>query len=236
MRTDHMNETICLVRKEIAKKAERKRLSFWQFLRTQVRFIGWKIWMLQLVVLGVVYACMTGFFEKYYTEHPEDLPRLLMVLAVIVLMTAIPFLYRSIRYRMQEIESVTYVSSVRLMMARLFIIAVGDCIILASMYIMVISNAIIPKMLLFLCLSIPFFAACNGCLYMVGHSKPEHFLHGSIGLCMAMIGLFLYKGAWLELLFQNGIYGLLLCVLLMMLCIYQIWNMQESSYTELQIS
>lgn len=236
MRTDHMNETICLVRKEIAKKAERKRLSFWQFLRTQVRFIGWKIWMLQLVVLGVVYACMTGFFEKYYTEHPEDLPRLLMVLAIIVLMTAIPFLYRSIRYRMQEIESVTYVSSVRLMVARLFIIAVGDSVILASMYVMAISNSIIPKMLLFLCLSIPFFAACNGCLYMVGHLKPQHFLYGSIGLCMAMIGLFLYKGTWLELLFQNGIYGLLLCVLLMILCIYQIWNMQESSYTELQIS
>jgi len=236
MRTDHMNETISLVRNEISKKTERKRLSFWQFLRTQVRFIGWKIWMLQLVVLGVVYACMTGFFEKYYTEHPEDLPRLLMVLAIIVLMTAIPFLYRSIRYRMQEVESVTYVSSVRLMMARLFIIAVGDSVILASMYVMAISNSIIPKMLLFLCLSIPFFAACNGCLYMVGHLKPEHFLHGSIGLCMAMIGLFLYKGAWLELLFQNGIYGLLLCILLMILCIYQIWNMQESSYTELQIS
>jgi len=236
MRTDHMYETICLVRKEITKKAERKRLSFWQFLRTQVRFIGWKIWVMQLIVLGVVYACMMGFFEKYYTEHPEDLPRLLMVLAIIVLMTAIPFLYRSIRYRMQEIESVTYVSSVRLMMARLFIIAVGDSVILASMYVMAISNSIIPKMLLFLCLSIPFFAACNGCLYMVGHLKPEHFLHGSIGLCMAMIGLFLYKGAWLELFFQNGIYGLLLCVLLMILCIYQIWNMQESSYTELQIS
>ena len=236
MRTDHMNETIYLVRNEIAKKAERKRMSFWQFLITQVRFIGWKIWMMQLMVLGIVYACMTGFFKKYYTEHPEDLPRLLMVLAIIVLMTAIPFLYRSIRYRMQEIESVTYVSSVRLMMSRLFIIAVGDSVILASMYVMAISNSIIPKMLLFLCLSIPFFAACNGCLYMVGHLKSEYFLHGSIGLCLAMIGLFLYKGVWLELLFQNGIYGLLLCVLLILLCIYQIWNMQESSYTELQIS
>ena len=236
MRNDHMNETIYLVRNEIAKKAGRKRLSFWQFLKTQIRFIGWKIWVMQLVVLGVVYACMTGFFEKYYTEHPEDLPRLLMVLAIIVLMTAIPFLYRSIRYRMQEIESVTYVSSVRLMMARLFIIAVGDSVILASMYVMAISNSIIQKMLLFLCLSIPFFAACNGCLYMVGHLKSEYFLHGSIGLCLAMIGLFLYKGVWLELLFQNGIYGLLLCVLLILLCIYQIWTMQESSYTELQIS
>ena len=236
MRTDHMNETIYLVRNEIAKKAERKRMSFWQFLRTQVRFIGWKIWMMQLMVLGVVYTCMTGFFEKYYTEHPEDLPRLLMILAIIVLMTAIPFLYRSIRCRMQEIESVTYVSSVRLMMARLFIIAVGDSVILGSMYVMAISNSIIPKMLLLLCLSIPFFAACNGCLYMMGHLKPEHFMQGSIGLCLVMIGLFLYKGAWLEVIFQNRIYGLLLWVLLMMLCIYQIWNMQKSSYTELQIS
>ena len=236
MNTDHMKETIFLARKEIAKKAQRERISFWQFLKIQIRFIGWKIWLMQGIVLGGIYACMTGFFEKYYTEHPEDLPRLLMILAIIVLMTAIPFLYRSIRYRMQEIESVTYVSSVRLMMSRLFIIAVGDSVILASMYVMASSNSIIPKMLLFLCLSIPFFAACNGCLYMVGHLKSEYFLHGSIGLCLAMIGLFLYKGVWLELLFQNGIYGLLLCVLLILLCIYQIWNMQESSYAELQIS
>lgn len=236
MRTDHMNETICLVRKEIVKKAERKRLSFWQFLKTQIRFIGWKIWMMQMVLMGIVYVCMVGFFEKYYTEHAEDLPRLLMILATIVLMTAIPFLYRSIRYRMQEIESVTYVSSVRLMMARLSLIAIGDGVILGSMYVMAISNSIISKMLLFLCLSIPFFAACNGCLFMVGHLKPEYFLQGSIGLCMAMIGLFLYKGAWLELLFQNKICGLLICAVLMMLCIYQIWNMYESSYVELQIS
>lgn len=236
MRTNHMNETIYLVRKEIAKKAECKRLSFWQFLKTQIRFIGYKIWMMQLVILGIVYACMTSFFEKYYTQHAEDLPKLLMVLAIVVLMTAIPFLYRSIRYRMQEIESVTYVSSVRLMMSRLFLIAIGDGVILGSMYVMAISNSITPKMVLFLCLSIPFFVACNGCLFMVGHLKPEYFLTGSIGLCVAMIGLFLYKGAWLELLFQNEICGVLICALLMMLCIYQIWNMHESSYVELQIS
>lgn len=236
MRTDHMKETICLARKEIAKKAERRRLSFWQFLKTQIRFIGWKIWMMQMIMLGIIYLLMKEFFGKYYMEHPEKLPSLLMVLAVVVLMTAVPFLYCSIRYRMQEIEAVTYVSSVRLMMARLCIVAIGDGVILGSIYVMAISNSIIPKMLIFLCLSIPFFAACNGCLFMAGHLKPEYFLQGSIGLCVAMIGLILYKGAWLELLFQNGMYGFLICGLLMMLCIYQIWNMQDSSYVELQIS
>ena len=39
MRDDHMKETICLVKKEIEKKAQRNRLSFWQFLKIQIRFI-----------------------------------------------------------------------------------------------------------------------------------------------------------------------------------------------------
>lgn len=236
MNTDHMKETIFLARKEIAKKAQRERISFWQFLKIQIRFIGWKIWLMQGIVLGGIYACMTGFFEKYYVDHTEDLPKLLMVFATVVLMTAIPFLYRSIRYGMQEIESVTYVSSLRLMMARLLIIAIGDSMMLASIYVMAISNSILSKMVLFLCLGIPFFVACNGCLFMIGHLKPEYFLQGSIGLCAAMIGLFLYKGVWLEVLFQNGIYGIIICGLLMILCIYQIWDMQNSSYVELQIS
>ena len=54
MRDDHMKETICLVKKEIAMKAERRRLSFWQFLKTQIRFIGWKIWTMQMIILGIM--------------------------------------------------------------------------------------------------------------------------------------------------------------------------------------
>ena len=236
MRDEHMKETICLVRKEIAKKMEHSRLSFWQFLKAQIRFIGWKIWMIQIVVLGIIYLGMTEYFGKYYAEHPERLPQLLMVLSVVVLMTALSFLYRSIRYRMQEIEAVTFVSSVRLMMTRLLIIAIGDGMLLGSIYVMGVTNSVLPRIIIFLCLSVPFFAACNGCLFMAGHLKPECFLRGSIGLCMAMIGLILYKGEWLEILFQNGMYGLLICGLLLMLCIYQIWNMQKCSYVELQIS
>lgn len=236
MRDEHMKETIYLVRREISKKAERNRLSFWHFLKTQIRFIGWKIWIMQMIILEIMCLCMTEFFGKYYMEYSEVLPRILMILAIVVLMTAIPFLYRSFRYRMQEVEAVTYVSSVKLMMARMFIIAIGDGVILGSIYIMASSNSAIPKMIIFLCLSIPFFTACNGCLFMARHLKPEHFFRGSIGLCMAMIGLFLHKELWMEKFFQNAIYGLLVSGLLIIFCIFQIWNMQKSSYVELQIS
>ena len=236
MRTNHMKETVYLVKNEIVKKAKRRRLSFWEFLKTQIRFIGWKIWMMQMMVLGIIYLCMTKFFGKYPMKDQGYLIKLLMVLAIVVLMTAIPFLYRSIRYRMQEVEAATYVSSVRFLMARLIIIAIGDGVLLGSIYIITIANAVMPKMIIFLCLSIPFLTACNGCLFMVGHLKPKHFLQGSIGLCMAMIEVFLHKGLWMEKLFQNGIYGLLINGLLMLLCIYQIWKIQDSSYMESQIS
>ena len=236
MRDEHMKETIWLVRKEIAKKAERRRLSFWKFLVIQIRFIGWKIWTIQMIILGIIYLCMTEFFGRYYMEHAEDLPRILMVLAIVVLMIIIPFLYQSFRYKMQEVEAVTYFSSVQLMMARLFIVAIGDGVLLWSIYVMVDANSVIPKMIIFLCLSIPFFVAGNGCLFMVRYLKPEKFLQGSISLCMTMIGMFLYKDVWWKTLFQNGICGLIISGLLMLLCVFQIWNMQDSSYVELQIS
>lgn len=236
MRDDHMKETICLVKKEIEKKAQRNRLSFWQFLKTQIRFIGWKIWIIQMILQGIIYVCMKKFFGKYYLEHPEDLPKIVMVWAIVVLMTAIPFLYKSYQHKMQEIEAVTYVSSARLMIARLFIVGIGDVILLGSIYAIVVANVVIPKIMLFLCLSIPFLVACNGCLFMVRYLKPRAFLQSSIGFCMLMIGILLYKGEWWEKLFQNGLQGLLISGLLILLCFIQIWNMQDSSYVELQIS
>lgn len=235
MRDDHMKETICLVKKEIEKKAQRNRLSFWQFLKTQIRFIGWKIWIIQMILQGIIYVFMKKFFGKYYLEHPEDLPKIVMVWAIVVLMTAIPFLYKSYRHRMQEIEAVTYVSSARLMIARLFIVGIGDVILLGSIYAIVVANVVIPKIMLFLCLNIPFLVACNGCLFMVRYLKPKAFLQSSIGLCVLMIGILLYKGEWWEKLFQNGIQGLLITGLLVLLCFIQIWNVQDSSYVELQI-
>lgn len=236
MENDHMQETICLVKKEIVRKAKRRHLSFWGFLKMQMRFVGWKIWTLQGIILGFIYLFMSDFFGKYYMENPGFLIKLLMVLAIVVLMTAIPFFYRSIYCRMQEVEAVTYVSSVRLLMARLLIVAIGDGVLLGSVYAIAIVNSVMPKLLIFLCLSLPFLTVCNGCLFMAGHLKPKHFLHGSIGLCMVTIGLLWYKGRWLESLFQNGVYGLLISGLLTILCIYQIGNMQDFSYTELQIS
>ena len=236
MRDDHMKETICLVKKEIEKKAQRNRLSFWQFLKIQIRFIGWKIWIMQMILQGIIYACMKKFFGKYYVEHPEDLLKIVMVWAIVVLMTAIPFLYQSFRYKMQEVEAVTYVSSVRLMIARVVIVGIGDVILLGSIYVIVVANVVIPKILLLLCLSIPFLVSCNGCLFLIRYLKPKAFLQSSIGLCMLMIGMLLYKGEWWEKLFQSGIQGLFITALLVLLCFIQIWNMQDSLYVELQIS
>lgn len=236
MRDDHIKETIYIVKKEIEKKAQHNRLSFWQFLKTQIRFIGWKIWIMQMILQWIIYVCMKKFFSKYYVEHPEDLPKIVMVWAIVVLMTAIPFLYKSFRHRMQEIEAVTYISSVRLMIARLLIVGIGDIILLGSIYAIVVANVVIPKIMLFLCLSVPFLVACNGCLFMVRYLKPKVFLQSSIGLCVLMIGVLIYKGEWWENLFQSGIQGLLLAGLLVVLCFIQIWNMQDSDYIELQIS
>ena len=53
-REKHFEETIWLVREELVQKKKRGRFSFLRFLLMQTRYIGWKIWGIQGILLAII--------------------------------------------------------------------------------------------------------------------------------------------------------------------------------------
>ena len=124
VRSSSMSEAILLARKEAYSRQQR--LSFPQFLSMQIRFIGWKVWAVQAACLLTVCGLLSHLLGQGYWKDPQSVAGLLVCLSLLTFMAAPPFLYRSVRYRMQEVEAAARFSSVQLLMARLIIIGIGD--------------------------------------------------------------------------------------------------------------
>ena len=98
VRPSSMSEAILLARKEAYSR--RQRLSFPQFLSMQILFIGWKVWAVQATCLLAVCGLLSHLFGQGYWKDPQSVAGLLVCLSLFIFMTAPPFLYRSVRYRM----------------------------------------------------------------------------------------------------------------------------------------
>ena len=112
VRSTSMSEAILLARKEAYSRQQR--LSFPQFLSMQIRFIGWKVWAVQAACLLTVCGLLSHLLGQGYWKDPQSVAGLLVCLSLFTFMAAPPFLYRSVRYRMQEVEAAARFSSVRL--------------------------------------------------------------------------------------------------------------------------
>lgn len=115
-----------LARQETRKRKNRQRITFMQFLRMQVRFVGWKVWTIQGAALIMICWMMVRLYGEGYWTNPQSVASVLGSLSVLVFMTIPPFLYRSNRYGMQEVEAATRFSSSRLLLARFIIVGAGD--------------------------------------------------------------------------------------------------------------
>lgn len=85
----------------------RERIGFTGFLLRQIRFNGWKIWLMQGVLLGLLRLVLTFTYGSLKVVNQEKIPLLLCCISVLIVMTAVPFLWRSLRYRMFETEIAT---------------------------------------------------------------------------------------------------------------------------------
>ena len=130
----HLEKTLLLVRKETYQRNKRERISFTHFLSMQIKFIGWKVWAAQGLFLLIICGMLSSFYGGYFLEHPQSMTRVLFGLSVLIFMTALPLIYRSVLYQMQEIEAAAYFSSVKLLAAKLAVIGIGDLSILIGIF------------------------------------------------------------------------------------------------------
>ncbi len=233
----HMHDTVLLLRKEICRKRDRRRISFVCFVGKQLSLIGWKLWSIQGVFLLLTCRVLSGFPDVL--NRPQSLAKLLFCLSVAVFMTALPLLGRSVRYQMQEVEAASLFSSVKLLLAKLIVIGIGDLSLLALIFFFTLIKTDLPAQNAAFYLCFPFLLASSGCLFMLGHFPPGKFLTGSLLFCPALILVFSVLPGPRASLFQPSFSKgwFLVCILLFAFCASQLcYIVKASSYEEMQLT
>ncbi|MBO4809184.1 MAG: hypothetical protein J5537_09090 [Lachnospiraceae bacterium] len=98
-----------------------------------LRFVSWKIWLVQ----GMCFIFLAGILIGISNQKtgPGGLmdPRLICIFCGSLPFISIPFIYRSAKYKMSEVEMGTFFSYSRQILARLIVIAFGNvCMIIGS--------------------------------------------------------------------------------------------------------
>lgn len=233
---ERLKNTVLLVCGEVAKKQNRERISFICFLRMQIKFIGWKIWGVQGICLAFFNAVLFHLYE--YVNNPQYITKLLCCTSVLVFMTALPFLYRSVHYQMQEIEAGTRFSCVKLLMAKLVVIGVGDVFMLGSVFLAVLIKTSLRAGSTALYLCLPFLLASGSGLFMLGHCTPKQFLVSSASVCLLFVLALIRTPVRFTFLFGQTFSAgwIVVCALLIAFCAEQFrYILYDAPYAEMQI-
>ena len=104
---------------------------FEMFIRL-LRFISWKIWLVQGIFLIGFCRGLINIAGLDLGFSPGITIRLICLICGSIPFITIPFLHRSMQYKMQEIEMASYLSFSMQMLTRLLSIAIGNICMLAS--------------------------------------------------------------------------------------------------------
>lgn len=232
-----LQETVAQARAAVGRQGAVARIGFAAFLGRQVRFIGWKIWLLQALCLLVANGLLCTSFGMAYFTHPRLLVQCLCCLSVLVMLTALPVLYESVRCRMHEVEAATRFSATRLLAAKLLLIGAGDLAMLAVLWLSACRLAPLDAAWIPLCLLLPFLLTASGCLTLLERLTPARFCSGSV-----LWGALLCLGFSLashQALTPSALFwpSLALCLILTGYCLYALHRLLcTDHFCEMQLS
>lgn len=236
---EHLQETVFSVNIELNRKSSINRIPFRSFLILQIRHMGWKIWAIQGILLALINSVLIVSFGKYYWGTQRYVAELLCFSSILVLMTALPFIHRPLRFKMNEVEAATWFSSARLLLAKLLIIGVGDLLILGGILYTTILKTSINASGVILYIIFPFLLACGGLLFLLEHIPARFFLPGSTGMCVALL-LMLFMTDRICPAFYHQTFSLawgIVCLGLVVCNIFQISRIiKRSAFAEMQLT
>lgn len=220
----------------LEEKRKRRRINYPEFLKRQLRFIGWPIWLIQGTALIMLCMAFNGPLNFYLVDSVKGIAFLLCWLSVLVLLSSVPMIHRSIRYKMHEIELSTRFSSVKLLLAKLLLIGIGNLVTLSTIFLLTIANTSLKSESVLLYLLLPYLSACCGFLYLLGHIPAYKFEVYSIGLCCLMLTVFTilsrFHSNFFRQTFSPG--WLLVCLLLVLFSIKQLrYIIYRSAYAQI---
>lgn len=123
----HLEETQRLARSNLTIIVNPYPLSLWKLMAKQLKFLAWRIWLLQ----GMVLTFLCGVFFSLYGGtatwwNEWSVAKFLCISGGIIAACALPILQRSVRYRMFELECSTRFSLRGGLAAQLLFIGIGD--------------------------------------------------------------------------------------------------------------
>lgn len=233
----HLYTTILLVEREACLKQRQKHISFAHFLRKQIGLTGRRIWLVQGISLFVMSILIPRFDTDAITL--QQMIKRLVCLSILIFMTALPLLYRSVRYRMQEIEAASRFSGAKLLLARLIVIGIGDTCLLTGIFMITICKTLLPADSVVFCLCFPFLLSGSVCLYLLGHFAPGQFLAGSLLFCSFLLFLSAFTPGQYAFLYHpsSSAVRAILCAFLLAFCVCQLrYILKTSYYEEMQLT
>lgn len=179
---------VCSMVEEISEeKRARRRIGFLAFLRRQMRFIYWKIWLVQGGMLFLLYGIFMSLFDSFFARRQT--PFFLCCFSILIMLSAVPILYRSTRYTMYEVELASRFSMIKLLVAKLLAIGTGNMVLLGTVLFLTVLKTTMQIESALLYIIVSYLAAASGFLYLLGHIPAEKMQAGSIGLGCALFFL-----------------------------------------------
>lgn len=235
----HMEDIIWNIKKQSTPKAYRERIGFLRFLALQMKFIGFRIWICQGAFMTGLLTLVTTLLGPLWWTDQRYVIRVVCCFSLLVSMTALPFIHRSIYHKMHEIETSSLFSSMRLLLAKLILLGIGDVLILSMLLLVTAIRTSLFTDSLLLYLLFPFLLASSGALFLLRHLSAEHYIGGSLVFYGFLLILFLMSdGLWPVLYQQTFSAGwIAVCAGLAAFCIWQFSSLaRQSSYAELQLT
>lgn len=183
----HMHNTLRLVQEQAGRlnSAGTPVLSLAGLVAKQVKFLAWKIWLTQ----GMVLAALCAVFFCIHANNTLEwvdlyiLPKFLCGCGTVVAMSAIPILKRASRYKMFELEQSTHFAIGGSLLSQLLFIGIGDVCMLTVLALAVGRFGLtIPVTII--TLIVPFMTAATACIMLWARTSPSVFQTASVMLCL----------------------------------------------------
>lgn len=111
-------------------------LSFWGLLLRQIRYTGWMVWLWQAVLfLGIMavyhalFRTVEGTVDLFFYRRFQNF---LCAAGILSAWSSVPFLFRSYRWKMAEVETAARFSMMHLRAAQLLLIGGGAVLMVAG--------------------------------------------------------------------------------------------------------
>lgn len=170
--TNNLEETVKGAIELVSRTQANRRTSFQEFYIAQLRFMKWKVWAVQvLIVLGM------GVFLRNFIQVQADNVQIVMLASItapLLIIAGIHTITRSLSCHMLEIELSTRHLLEKVTLVRMSLLGMADLLGLAFLAILLSAWAQLQIELVLLYFLVPFNLTCFGCLWLMNRVRTTN--------------------------------------------------------------